>query len=132
MTFFKRRQVEIVIVIGLGGFLGANARYLVSVWAAGRFGSAFPWGTMIINVTGSCLLGLFLGWSANHVALDPRLRLLVAVGFFGSYTTFSTFSNESMALLQTGNWLGAAANVLVTNFICLLSAGLGLALGSRL
>lgn len=127
-----RRQLETILIIGIGGFIGANARYIVSTWAAGRFGVTFPWGTLIINFTGSCLLAVFLAWAGNRALVDPRLRLLIAVGFFGAYTTFSTFANESVALLNAGNWIGAAGNILGTNLVCILGAFLGLALGARL
>jgi len=94
--------------------------------------SAFPWGTLLINFSGSFLLAAFLGWSAHRINVDPRLRLLVATGFFGAYTTFSTYANESVALWQAGNWLGALGNVLGTNLVCLAGVLLGLALASRL
>lgn len=124
--------METLLIIGLGGFIGANARYLVSTWAVKQFGSAFPWGTLLINFTGSCLLGVFLTWAASRATLDPRVRLFVAVGFFGAYTTFSTFANESLALLQAGNWIAAVSNVLGTNLVCILGAMVGVALGARL
>lgn len=124
--------METFLIIGLGGFIGANLRYIVSGWAAEHFGNAFPWGTLLINFSGSCLLAIFIGWAANHTGFDPRVRLLVVVGFFGAYTTFSTYATESLALLQAGDWIGAVGNVLGTNFICILGAVLGLAVGSRL
>jgi CrcB protein len=127
-----RRRVETLLIIGLGGFIGANLRYLVSGWAAERFGAAFPWGTLLINFSGSCLLAVFIAWAGGHAPLDPRLRLFVAVGFFGAYTTFSTYATESVALLQAGNWLGAVGNILGTNLVCILGAVVGLAVGSRL
>jgi CrcB protein len=100
--FRTRRQVETILLIGIGGFIGANLRYAVSVWAAGRFGLVFPWGTLIINVTGSFILALFLGYAVAHTRLDDRVRLLLAVGFCGAYTTFSTYAVESIALMQGG------------------------------
>lgn len=127
-----RRQVEIILLIGLGGFIGANARYFLSGWVAELLGKSFPWGTLIVNFTGSCLLAVFIAWAANHTTLDPRVRLLVAVGFFGAYTTFSTYATESVALLQSGNWIGVLGNILGTNLICILGAIVGLAIGNRL
>ena len=124
--------METMLLIGLGGFIGANLRYAVSMWAAERFGRAFPWGTLIINATGSCLLAVFLGWAASHIQLDPRVRLFLAVGFFGAYTTFSTYATESVALAQAGDWVGSLGNVLATNLICIVGTVLGLAIGSRL
>jgi CrcB protein len=127
----ERRQVETLILIGIGGFIGANARYLISTWAAAQFGQTFPFGTFIINVTGSILLGVFLGWTGNHLTLDPRVRLFVAVGFFGAFTTFSTFANESIALLRAGDVIGTAINILGTNTLCLTGAVIGVSVGSR-
>jgi CrcB protein len=124
--------VQQIIIIGVGGFIGANLRYWVSTWLVERLGAAFPWGTLVVNVSGSCLLAIFFGWSANRIDLDPRVRLLIATGFFGAYTTFSTYANESMALLQAGDWLGALGNILGTNLVCLCAVLVGLAIGSRL
>jgi CrcB protein len=124
--------VETLLIIGLGGFVGANLRYMVSVWAAERFGVGFPWGTLIINFTGSLLLALFLAWLNNHVTIDPRWRLFIAVGFFGAYTTYSTYANETVALMQANDWIGALGNILGTNLVCIVGALVGLALGNRL
>jgi fluoride exporter len=127
--FTGRQQVETLLIIGLGGFMGANVRYWVSCWAVEHLGRTFPWGTLIINFSGSILLAVFVAWAATHTALDPRVRLFLAVGFFGAYTTFSTYANESVALLQTGDIIGAIANILGTNMVCILGAIVGLAIG---
>ncbi|MBN1451625.1 MAG: fluoride efflux transporter CrcB [Anaerolineales bacterium] len=124
--------MENFLLIGLGGFLGANVRYWVSGWVAERLGQIFPWGTFFVNFSGACLLAVFYGWSANHITLDPRVRLLVAIGFFGAYTTFSTYANESIALMETGDWIGMASNVVFMNLICLVGAWIGLAIGRQL
>jgi len=97
-----------VLWVGLGGFLGANARYLLGGWIAGRMGVAFPYGTFAINVTGSFILGLFLAFAQDRAWVAPPARLLFAVGFVGAYTTFSTFEYESIRLVQDGElFLGA-------------------------
>lgn len=124
--------METLLLIGIGGFIGANLRYVVSTWAAQRFGVGFPWGTMIINFSGSLLLAVFVAWLTAHTTIDPRVRLFTAVGFFGAYTTYSTFAVESITLLQTGNWIGAFSNVFGTNLVCILGALVGFALGSRI
>src|SRR5436190_9069280 len=117
-----RQQIETFVIIGLGGVIGANLRYWVSTWAVQHLGAAFPWGTLIINFTGSALLGFFLGWASNQTTLDPRVKLLIATGFFGAYTTFSTYANESILLLRSSAWILAAANILGTNLLCLVGA----------
>ncbi len=99
--------MEKFLVISIGAIFGANARYWVGGWAAERFGAAFPYGTLIINLTGSFVLGLFLTLITERFIVDPNWRLLIAVGFFGSYTTFSTYTYESLNLILTGQpWLG--------------------------
>lgn len=132
MNNSTRKQVETILIIGVGGFIGANVRYLVSGLVAGWLGTSFPWGTLLINFSGSCLLAVFIAWAAGHAPVDPRLRLFLAMGFFGAYTTFSTYANESIALFQAGDWMGAVGNVLGTNLVCILGAIVGLAAGSRL
>lgn len=121
-----------LLLIGAGAFFGANLRYLISGWVALRAGLIFPWGTMIVNFTGSLLLATFVAWAANQTDFDPRLRLLLVTGFFGAYTTFSTYAVESVALFQSGNWLGALMNVAGSNIICLVAVLIGLAIGSRM
>jgi CrcB protein len=88
--------------------VGANARYFLAVWSARRFGAALPVGTLIINVSGSFLVGLVLTLIADRAVEDPAWRLALAVGFCGAYTTFSTYSFETVALLQQGAYALAA------------------------
>lgn len=124
--------MERFLLIGLGGFIGANLRYWVSGLVAERLSQTFPWGTFVVNASGACLLAVFYGWSANHLIFDPRARLLVAIGLFGAYTTFSTYANETVALMQTGDWIGMAGNILGTNLVCIVGAWLGLMIGRSL
>ncbi len=86
-----------IVWISLGAIVGANARYFLSRWVARNFTAEFPYGTLLINITGSLLLGFFMAWTTERVLADPRWRLLVAIGFCGSYTTFSSYSYETMA-----------------------------------
>ncbi|HJU27905.1 MAG TPA: fluoride efflux transporter CrcB [Candidatus Binataceae bacterium] len=119
-----------ILWVGLGGFLGANARYLLGGWAAARFGSSFPYGTFIINVSGSFILGFFLAFAQDRVWVHPNWRLLFAVGFVGAYTTFSTFEYESMRLLQGGEFLLAATNIVGSVVVGAIATISGIALGS--
>ena len=99
------------VAISVGAVLGANARYFIGGWLSDRFGSSFPVGTLVINVTGSFVIGLFLALIGERFIVADWWRPLVAIGFLGSYTTFSTFSFETLALAQAGSWGLAALNV---------------------
>ncbi len=114
------------VLIGLGAILGANARYLIAVWAADRLGTAFPYGTFIANVSGSLMLGFLLAVTTDRVAVSPEMRLLLGVGFLGSYTTFSSYTVESLALFQTGNFWNGLINVFSNNLIGLTCALAGI------
>ena len=100
-----------VLVIALGAAAGANARYWLSNWFVVRFGPAFPWGTLFINVSGGLVIGLVLTVLGQRLVADPTYRLLLVTGFLGAYTTFSTFTYETTALIQQGEYGSAAANV---------------------
>ncbi len=94
-------------IIAAGAILGANARYWLGGWIAQRLGTLFPYGNLVINLSGSFLLGLFITLTTERFLLDPRWRLLVAIGFLGSYTTFSSYTYESVEMLLKGEiWLG--------------------------
>ncbi|MDD9956816.1 MAG: fluoride efflux transporter CrcB [Anaerolineaceae bacterium] len=125
-------QPSTLVSIGAGGLLGACARHLFGLWIVSRLGVSNPVSTMIINITGSFLLALFLGWSLRQGLLAPQVRLFVSVGFCGAFTTFSTFAYESIALAREGQWLAMTGNILGNNLLCLAGVGLGLALASRL
>lgn len=99
------------LAISVGAVLGANARYFLGGWINDRFGSSFPLGTLVINVSGSFIIGLFLTLIGERLVVADWWRPLVAIGFLGSYTTFSTFSFETLALAQSGSWGLAALNV---------------------
>lgn len=105
--------------ISLGAIVGASARYFVSRFIAKVASATFPYGTLLINVTGSFILGLFLVWSTERALPDPRWRLLIAIGFCGSYTTFSSYAFESFSLFEQGHYMLFASNVLMNNVLCL-------------
>src|SRR5215213_722227 len=92
------------ILIAVGAALGAGARYWVANRVAALLGPGFPWGTLLINVSGSLLIGLALTLLGQRMVADPAYRLLLVTGFLGAYTTFSTFSYETLALLQEGQY----------------------------
>ena len=118
-----------VLTISVGAVFGANARYILSRFAARLLGPVFPYGTLIINVLGSFIAGFFIVWTTERVLVDPRWRLMVVVGFCGGFTTFSSFAFETMAYFEQGQWMLMATNVLANNLLCLAAAlaGMGLA-----
>ena len=120
--------MQAVFWISLGAIAGANARYFISRWAAKVFNPAFPYGTLIINITGSMLLGFFLIWTSERVLADPRWRFMIAIGFCGAYTTFSSYAFETMYYFEQGHWLLFAANILANNVLCLAAVLAGAAL----
>ena len=115
------------LLVCLGGAFGAGARYAISGFALRLFGSSFPFGTLVVNVAGSFLLGLVMEVGLLSEALSPNLRIALAVGVLGGFTTFSTFSYETLALFRQGASGLGLLNVLVQLFGSLVAAFLGLA-----
>ena len=104
-------QVSTYLWIGIGGFFGAVARYGINTWLTTRWGAAFPYGTLFVNVSGSFVLCLLLAMLSRGFDMVPTLRLALTVGFLGSYTTFSTFSADTLLLLEHGHPLRGLAYV---------------------
>jgi CrcB protein len=103
------------IAISLGAIPGALSRYYLTLWFAQRLGHAFPYGTFFINLSGALVMGFFTTYTLDRTIVSPDLRLLVATGFLGAYTTFSTYALETQTLLHKGNhglallyWAGSA------------------------
>jgi len=120
--------VRDVLVISLGAILGANARYFLSRYAVKLLGPTFPYGTLVINSVGSLIVGFFMIWTSERVLADPRWRLLVVIGFCGSFTTFSSYAFETMVYFEQGQrWL-MVGNVLTNNLLCLAAVLAGMAL----
>jgi CrcB protein len=120
--------VNDILVISIGAILGANARWIISRYAARVLGPMFPYGTLFINVTGSFIVGFFMIWATERVLLDPRWRLLIVVGFCGAFTTFSSYAFETMSYFEQGQWLLMFANFASNNLLCLGAALAGMAL----
>ncbi|MDP8924892.1 MAG: fluoride efflux transporter CrcB [Chloroflexota bacterium] len=120
------------LLVGVGGFLGANARYILGGVIADRLGTGLPYGTFLINVTGSLAIGVLLVLLTERLAIDPAWRLLLVVGFLGSYTTFSSYTFEALALAETGQWLGALWYVLGSNLVGLAATYAGMVLARAL
>ena len=114
--------------ISLGAIAGANLRFAVSNWAVHALSPSLPYGTLIVNMTGSFILGFFLIWTSERVLADPHWRMLVAVGFCGSYTTFSSYTFETLKLLEGSDYAAATGNFLANNLLALLAVLCGAAL----
>lgn len=117
-----------LLVISVGAIVGANARYLISRYAAKLLGPVFPYGTLFINVSGSMIVGFFMIWATERAFVDPRWRLLIVIGFCGSFTTFSSYAFETMAYFEQGQWMLMMTNILTNNLLCLAGALTGMAL----
>jgi CrcB protein len=122
--------------VAIGGALGSVARFWISGLVAERFGQTFPWGTVFVNVTGSFIIGLIAALAAPEGRLDSPARALATnflmLGMIGGYTTFSSFSLQTLNLLRDREWLYAGGNVLLSVALCLVAVWLGWLLGTAL
>ncbi len=121
-----------LLLVALGGSIGASTRYLISTWAAERFGTNFPFGTLMVNIAGCFIIGAFMTIATEKFIVHPHWRLLVTVGFLGGLTTFSSFSYETFKLLGDGNWLLAVGNIMTNLVFSLLATWLGISLAKAL
>ena len=102
----------LIVLVGIGGFIGAVLRYLISDWVNEIFQTlSVPYGTLTVNITGCLLIGILAGLSENRNLLGPETRALLVVGVVGGFTTFSTFGNETVELLKDGKSIAAFSNV---------------------
>ena len=124
--------IKDMLIISLGAIFGANARWVISRYLAKAIGTWFPYGTLVINVSGSFIVGFFMIWATERALVDPRWRLLIVVGFCGAFTTFSSFAYETMALFEQGQWVLVTTNFVSSNLLCLLAAMGGMALARAL
>ena len=114
-----------IFIIGIGGFLGAVARYGIGLWIGQKWGRSFPLGTFFINVSGSFLIGFLMALFTERLMLNPQWRMFLVIGFLGAYTTFSTFEYETGALLRDSEWLIASLNVVLSVFVGFIALKLG-------
>ncbi len=115
------------LLVGVGGFIGANARFIVARVVGAMFETKFPLGTFVINISGSFLLGILGTLVAQRVMPNSEsMRLALGVGFLGAYTTFSTFEFETHALFDDGSWLTATTNMAASLFVGLVAVRAGI------
>ncbi len=117
--------------VGIGGFLGANARFALGRFVADRLGGGFPWGTFLVNLSGSFLIGVLLTVLIERAVASPIGRPFLVVGFLGGYTTFSAYTFEAVALAMDGKWATAGVYVLGSNLLGLAACGAGIALARQ-
>ncbi|PLX80791.1 MAG: fluoride efflux transporter CrcB [Desulfuromonas sp.] len=121
-----------ILYIGIFGAFGCISRYLVSGWVYNWLGRSLPFGTMAVNILGSLLLGFLMEWGLRSSLMSPEIRMGIATGFMGGFTTFSTFSYETVRLLEEGSLFQAGANILLNVFICLAGALVGIYLARQM
>jgi len=114
-----------LVAIAAGGALGALLRYWVSTAVQERTGTVFPYGTLTVNVVGSLLIGFLYIWLIERLAVGPAVRAFMLIGVLGAFTTFSTFSMETLNLMESGQLGRALVNVLASVIVCIGAAGLG-------
>jgi CrcB protein len=117
------------LLICLGGAVGTAARYGVGGLAARWWGTEFPYGTLVVNGTGSLLIGFIQQVGLTTLAISDTMRLVLTIGVMGGFTTYSSFSYETLRLVEEGSWLAALLNVVLTTGLCLAVCALGLGLG---
>ena len=117
-----------ILLVGVGGFVGSVARYLVAILFSSQISSVFPFATLTVNIVGCFLIGILFALSDRGNVFSPEWRILLTTGFCGGFTTFSTFSYESLRLMQDGEYLYLAAYVFISVFIGLTATYLGIAL----
>ena len=120
-----------LLLIAVFGAVGTLARYGLQGLIQVRVGSTFPWGTLLINLTGCFFLGLIGQMMLNRMMVSSELRVAIAVGFFGGYTTFSSFGWEAAKMLESGEWLRAMTYVAASMLLGLLLSVVGIRLGNR-
>jgi len=115
-----------ILMVAVGGSIGATTRYLFSTWAAERFGANFPYGTLIVNVIGCFIIGIFMTMTTERLIVSPYWRLLITVGFVGGLTTFSSFSYETFRLVEDADMIMALYNIALNLVLGFLATWIGI------
>jgi fluoride exporter len=132
MTQWREFFMQAYLLVALGGAIGSVSRFWLSGLVAARYGETFPWGTLVINVTGSFIIGIFGSLTAPEISSPQRLFVIqfFMYGICGGYTTFSAFSLQTFNLLRDREWLYAGGNVILSVALCLIAVWLGYLLGA--
>jgi CrcB protein len=121
-----------VLLVGVGGFFGAVARYLLDGWISRATGGTFPWGTLVVNISGSFVLGILFAMATERAVLPAEIRAPVMIGFVGAYTTFSTWMYETGRLIEDGAAVAALANLGGSVLLGVIAVFMGLLVGRAL
>jgi len=121
-----------ILSIALGGSIGAVMRFLMSTGIHGLLGRGFPYGTLLVNVLGSLVMGVLYELLSQRISVSPEVRSILLVGFLGAFTTFSSFSIETVNLIEQGDIIKALLNVFLNVVLCILAAWAGLLLMRQL
>lgn len=121
-----------LIAIAVGGAFGALSRYGASQWVYSMLGRSFPFGTLVVNVAGSFVMGFLAVLLIERLVAGPELRAFLMIGFLGSFTTFSTFSLETVNLISSGEVIKAGVNMLISVFVCVTACWFGMLLGRQI
>ena len=114
-----------VFLVGIGGFIGASSRYLITIVMSRFIGSTFPYGTLLCNIIGAFLIGIFMAISSTYNWMSDEVTLFLTTGILGGLTTFSTFSYETISLFETGEYVMASVNIFGSVILCLGFAAIG-------
>lgn len=128
----RLRSLLKYVIVGIGGFLGAIARFWLGGYIYGRMGTRMPYGTFVINISGSFAIGLIMTLLTERTHLSPNWRYLIPIGFIGAYTTFSTFEYESFTAVRDGAWMIGLGNVIVSVIAGFVAIWLGVISGRAL
>jgi len=120
------------VAVAVGGAVGAVARYGMASGVYAVLGRGFPYGTFAVNLLGSLLMGFLFVYLLERITVGPEMRAAIIVGFLGSFTTFSTFSMETLTLINQGAYIKAALNIVLSVVLCILFTALGVVMARRL
>jgi CrcB protein len=121
-----------ILAVAIGGAAGAISRFWLSNFVYGLLGRDFPYGTLVVNVLGSLVMGLLYVILIERSVLGPEWRALILVGFLGSFTTFSTFSLETITLVEGHAYFKAGLNILLSVLLCIVGTGLGMIIARKI
>jgi CrcB protein len=121
-----------LLMIAAAGLVGTLARYGLGGLVQKQVDSLFPLGTVVVNILGCLLFGILWSWAENRITVDSSLRAAIFIGFFGAFTTFSSFAYETVAMLRESQWIAACGNILIQNLLGIGGMLVGLMIGKRL